>query len=74
MIDGLYHAFDRGVEIDAEAIATALKDTYPLSETMKEPIQAMREWAEKRARYASKMWRDKKGEARAAERWASIGN
>ncbi|HZD04118.1 MAG TPA: AAA family ATPase, partial [Longimicrobiales bacterium] len=74
VIDGLYRAFDRGVELDSDAVAAALDDTYPLSETMKEPIRAMREWAEKRARYASTMWRDRTGEARATERWASIGN
>lgn len=73
VIDALYHAFAQNTDLNTELLRTAIKETIPLSETMKEPIHAMREWAHSRARYASSMWRDSSGQAQPVGRWRSIG-
>lgn len=72
VVSGLFDAFASGRELDTDAIKSAIEATYPLSETMPEPIRNMREWAKERARYASIQWRDEHGKSHAAERWASI--
>lgn len=41
----LYDAFDEGVDLSELHVAQALRSTVPLSVTMREPIEALREWA-----------------------------
>ena len=52
MISGLYEAFHAGRELSGDEIARAIKDTVPLSVTMKEKVEAIREWGRTRARGA----------------------
>lgn len=51
--EGLFDAFAAGQELRTEHIETALKATFPLSMTMREPIENLRLWAKVRARLAS---------------------
>ncbi len=51
--EGLFRAFAEGVEVKDGHIEAALKDTYPLSRTMREEIEALRKWAKVRARAAA---------------------
>ena len=51
--EGLFNAFAAGQELRTEHIETALKATFPLSMTMREPIEKLRLWAKARARLAS---------------------
>ncbi|MFQ6097512.1 MAG: AAA family ATPase, partial [Armatimonadota bacterium] len=53
IISALYDAFYEGRDIVTEDIARAIRQTRPLSQTMRENIQALREWARERARPAS---------------------
>jgi ATP-dependent 26S proteasome regulatory subunit len=53
VIAALYDAFDAGEDLDTERMQTALREIVPLSVTMRERIEAMREWARTRARRAS---------------------
>lgn len=53
LISALYDAYEKKNEITTENILEAIKDTYPLSQTMKEEIEERRKWAEGRARSAS---------------------
>ena len=54
VISGLYAAFEEGREITTEDVLTALKQTVPLSVTMREEIGMVRRWAKGRARPASR--------------------
>ncbi len=54
IIAALYDAFDAGDDLDTERLEASLADIVPLSVTMRERIDAMREWARTRARSASK--------------------
>lgn len=49
----LYDAFERGEDLTTERILRSLAEQVPLSFTMKERIDAMRSWADGRARRAS---------------------
>ncbi|MBF0406815.1 MAG: AAA family ATPase [Candidatus Riflebacteria bacterium] len=49
----LYEAFNSGNELNSEYIISALEETFPLSKTMKEEIDELRNWAMERARPAS---------------------
>ena len=49
----MYDAFDDGVDIDTERVVKAAQEIIPLSYTMKEGIDRLREWAKTRARIAS---------------------
>ncbi len=51
--EGLFDAFAEGCEVATHHIARALDQTYPLSRTMKEQIEGLREWAKVRARLAT---------------------
>jgi len=51
--EGLFDAFAEGAELETRHIASALKNTYPLSRTMRDPIEALRRWAKVRARLAT---------------------
>ena len=53
VISGLYAAFESGREVTTEDITTGLKQTVPLSVTMREDIDMARRWAKRRARPAS---------------------
>ena len=53
VISALYSAFDRGGEVTTEVVVGALKETVPLSVTVSEEIDALREWARLRTRPAS---------------------
>jgi len=55
VIDALFDSFDRGHDLDTETIVDAIKRTVPLSVTMSEQINAMRQWAKNRARAAGKV-------------------
>ena len=51
--EGLYDAFAEERELHTEHIARALDKTFPLSRTMREQIENLRQWAKVRARLAS---------------------
>jgi len=53
IISALYDAFYAGTELDTPTVLAALKQSVPLARTMDEQIQALRSWAEGRARHAS---------------------
>jgi len=53
IISALYDAFEKRTDITTEGIVQAMKDTYPLSATMREAIEGRRQWAKGRARMAS---------------------
>lgn len=53
VIEGLYEAFDSGVELTTDHILKAVRATVPLSMTMREKIAYLRDWASTRARPAS---------------------
>ncbi len=58
IISALYDVYDehRGeVDVDTEAIVRSAQEIIPLSYTMKEKIDALREWAKTRARRASEL-------------------
>lgn len=50
----LFDVFDNRQELTTQAILNSINSTYPLSRTMKEEIDRIREWASDRARAASK--------------------
>ncbi|HNV70798.1 MAG TPA: AAA family ATPase, partial [Candidatus Ozemobacteraceae bacterium] len=49
----LYEAFFQNRELETEMILQTLKETFPLSRTMREDIEELRRWAGERARPAS---------------------
>ena len=51
--EGLFDAFSQERELRTEHIARALQQTFPLSRTMRDQIEALRRWAKVRARLAS---------------------
>lgn len=53
IVSGLYDAFDREGELTTEDILSNVRSGVPLSRTMKEQIDELREWASTRARPAS---------------------
>ncbi len=53
VLDSMYDAFDKDVDINTEIIEKAIGNTIPLSTTMKEKIDGIREWSKTRARFAS---------------------
>ncbi len=53
IISGLYRAFAQGREMEDMDIFSEITETVPLSVTYKERIDALRAWAEKRARPAA---------------------
>jgi SpoVK/Ycf46/Vps4 family AAA+-type ATPase len=53
IISGLYNAFSQNREITSLDILMALDESQPLSVTMKEQIEKIRDWAKNRARSAS---------------------
>lgn len=55
VISSLFDAFVDGRDIETRDILKSLKDSVPLSRTMREEIQRLRDWADTRARPASNM-------------------
>lgn len=53
VISALYRAFDRGGEVTTEDLIASIQETVPLSVTMSEDIDELREWAQLRTRPAS---------------------
>ncbi len=53
IISAMYEAFTGSREVLSEDILRAIKATVPLSETLQEKIQELRDWAKTRARPAS---------------------
>jgi SpoVK/Ycf46/Vps4 family AAA+-type ATPase len=53
IVSALYDAFDAGRDINTEDVLRNVRQSIPLSRTMKEQIDALRQWAETRARNAS---------------------
>ena len=53
VISALYDAFDDDTDIDTDRLVSSAQEIIPLSVTMKEGIDGMREWARTRARRAS---------------------
>ena len=53
MVAALYDAFDTGNDLTTDGLLKTLADIVPLAITMREQIEAMREWARTRARMAS---------------------
>jgi len=51
--EGLFEAFAEGQELKTAHIANAIAKTFPLSRTMREQIEGLRQWAKIRARLAS---------------------
>lgn len=51
--EGLFTAFDQGNQLNDSYILDAMRRTYPLSKTMAEAIQSLRQWAKARAVDAS---------------------
>lgn len=54
VIAGLYEAFDEHRSLSTEDILKSVKESIPLSKTMRENIEEIRTWAQTRARNASK--------------------
>lgn len=54
VIAGLYEAFDENRMLTTEDILKSVKESIPLSQTMRENIEEIRTWAQTRARNASK--------------------
>ncbi|MEZ4433902.1 MAG: AAA family ATPase [bacterium] len=53
VVGALYDAFFEDADLDTERVAAAAREVIPLSMTMKEKIDELREWAQTRARSAS---------------------
>jgi SpoVK/Ycf46/Vps4 family AAA+-type ATPase len=54
VIAALYDAFDSGDDLSTEGLSQSISEIVPLAITMRERIEAMRDWARTRARSASK--------------------
>jgi ATP-dependent 26S proteasome regulatory subunit len=54
VISGLYDAFEAGRDLTGADILHSLQGSIPLSQTMREEIGALRDWARTRARPASR--------------------
>jgi AAA+ superfamily predicted ATPase len=53
IISGLFDAFSRGSDLSTEIVTAGLAETVPLSRTMSEELNRLRNWAQGRARPAS---------------------
>ena len=66
VVAALYDSFDAGEELSSERLLTSIGEIVPLSVTMREVIESMRDWARTRARPASS-----KGAAQSSKRKAA---
>jgi ATP-dependent 26S proteasome regulatory subunit len=69
VVEGLYHAFPEGKDLEQSHLAKAIAETLPLATTMKEDIARLRDWARTRTRPASAS-PEEPGSVRAASRFA----
>jgi AAA+ superfamily predicted ATPase len=53
IISGLFDAFSKGTDLDIEILRAGLAETVPLSKTMSEELNRLRNWAQGRARPSS---------------------
>ena len=53
VISGLFDSFEAGKELTTETVLNSIRQTMPLSVTMKEVIDDLRNWASSRARMTS---------------------
>ena len=53
VISALYDSFDEQRDLETKDLTHALRQSVPLSHTMRESIDALRQWAQTRARAAS---------------------
>jgi hypothetical protein len=53
VVEGLYHAYADGKELEQRHLTRAIQETLPLATTMKEDIARLRDWARTRTRPAS---------------------
>jgi hypothetical protein len=53
IISGLYDSFSKGTDLDTETLRTGITETVPLSRTMSEELNRLRNWAQGRARPSS---------------------
>jgi AAA+ superfamily predicted ATPase len=53
IISGLFDAFSKGIDLDSEILRAGLAETIPLSRTMSEELNRLRNWAQGRARTSS---------------------
>ncbi|MHB1455451.1 MAG: AAA family ATPase [Armatimonadota bacterium] len=53
IIAALFDVFDNGKDLDTDAVLGSIQATVPLSQTMKEGMEEIREWAKDRARPAT---------------------
>jgi SpoVK/Ycf46/Vps4 family AAA+-type ATPase len=54
VIDALFEAYSRGAELNTDFVDEACRRSIPLSRTMQEPIERLRNWAKGRAQDASR--------------------
>jgi SpoVK/Ycf46/Vps4 family AAA+-type ATPase len=69
VIAALYDAFDTGNDLTSDGLLHTLGEIVPLAVTMREQIDAMREWARTRARMASSRGRGGQGQASKKDGW-----
>ena len=50
IISGLYDAFSKGTDLDTAILKIGIAETVPLSKTMSEELNRLRNWAQGRAR------------------------
>ena len=50
IISGLYDAFSNGTDLDTATLRAGIAETVPLSKTMSEELNRLRNWAQGRAR------------------------
>ena len=53
VISGLYDAYDEKRELTSDDMINNIESSIPMSRTMSEKIQALRDWASQKARRAS---------------------
>jgi len=53
IVAGMFQAFEENAEVSGDHLMRAVEETFPLSKTMREQIEARRKWAVGRARPAS---------------------
>ncbi|OGV64625.1 MAG: hypothetical protein A3K19_29810 [Lentisphaerae bacterium RIFOXYB12_FULL_65_16] len=66
VVDALYDAYDAGRDLDTAGVIAAIQRTVPLSVTMSEQVDALRQWARNRARPAAGERRSPKAARRIA--------
>lgn len=53
VVAAMFDVFDKGQDLNTDALVASIRATVPLSQTMKEDLAALRDWARDRARPAS---------------------